>query len=171
MTLPTECLDKILRAQKTNLARISVANGFLTNVNLVSEIDVLIDDGEITNVQGDPLSIIIVTDVSEDFEYRTAGDVRSTLTYEIQTLQTVDKQLPTALTSMRTLVRQLQQDIWKAFHGDIYLSAANLANGGTSSRLVTEHRIRNCRRSYGFPSSAMVIGVVCSYDFNAYSTT
>lgn len=177
MTLPTACLDKILRAQKKNLSTISQSAGYLTNVDYVDETDVLIDDSVDPIASATLGTVIIVRDVMTDYEYRTAGDVRGTLSYEIQSTQIVAidstsfSGLQTGLATLRGAMRNLEIDIWRCFHADIYLGISNALNGGANERLVTEHRIRNTKRSYAFPSGAMVFSVVCTYDFNAYSTS
>ena len=145
--------ETFFRAVRTNLATITTANSYATNVALVGEEDYDFRNESITG------PVVKITDLSEDFSYRPAQEVESNLIYS------VEGWLPGQVAgTLRANLRAFVADFMKAHHDDVYLVAADLANGGAGERLVKEHRVIRVEREYGTPWGyfrAEVRGVLC----------
>lgn len=153
-------LNTIMRAVRYNLARITVANGFRTTVVLVHDRDAPIRPGSYTG------PIIKVTDLEDVESYRPGQEAWSDLRYDVEGF------LPNkADGTLRTALRAFAEDFVAAHYGDVYLAAADLANGGSGSRLVGRHRINKIVRQYVFPNGYFRAEVACQFLWNTGATT
>jgi len=151
----TAQLDAIMRALRTNYANITPANGYTTTVVLVHERDDVIRPNDVTG------AIVKITDLTEDFSYFTAQDSQSDLSYAVEGFL-----YATTASSLRTGVRSFVDDAMKAHNSDLYLSVADLANGGAGQRLVIQHFVRRVIREYEAPHGYFRMEVDCQYRFN-----
>lgn len=137
-----EQYDTVLRAIKTNLSGIIPANGYNRTVVLVHERDDVIRPEDET---GD---IIKVTDETEEIRLLTAGEAESTFRYLVEGW-IVDEDPNT----LRNGLRDFVADFLGRHFADVYLAAADLANGGAGSRLVKMHRPLRVTRRYRNPEA------------------
>ena len=160
-TGPTAELERIFRAIRTNYLRITNSNGFYTNVGFVDEIDGEVRDED----HRENRASLLIYDDGDDYEYRTAGDVRGFNTYRV--MGWISDSPPDRL---RLVFRKFQRDFWVAHHYDLSLALADAVNGNAGSRLVTTHNIVSIRRFYQPPEAIFVARVEFAYDFNSDET-
>lgn len=133
--------DQVFRALKTNLSVITKANGYETEVGLVHQ------RGEQIRPKDTGKAIIKITDKNEQHAYRPTREALTTFNYDIEGFlfqPDADK--------LRAALHRFVEDVVEAHFDDVYLAVADLANGGTGDKLVTEHRLDQTVRQYGAPN-------------------
>lgn len=154
MTTYDDKFDAILRAVKTNLARITVPNGFFTTVVLVHDEDTPIRPGDYTG----PILKLTVTD--EDDRTRPGMFCETTVRYTVEGF--LPNQTPGTI---RLNLRRFVRDFKEAHFDDVYLAAADLANGGAGTGLVKENWVNRVKRQYTSPNGYFRAEVECKFEW------
>lgn len=160
MVAPLAEYDRIFKAIRQNMTKITTANGYTSNVTLVDNSDDLIRPQDV-----DTGDVILITEGFEDPEFRTADFVDGNVTYNVVGWTRDDDTV-----TLRTKLRKFASEFWQQWRADLYLGVADSDLGGAGGRLVKEHRVVRIEREVHTPDAMFIAECRFSYEFSSTGT-